>query len=228
MTPFRRPSVRYGKTPEPETPYQRAAQVWDDRIGSARVQARNWRLIALGNLALAAGVAAALVWQSLSGTIVPWVVQVDQFGAAQAVAPAIADYRPTDPQIAWHLARFIEEVRSITADPVIVRQNWLQAYEFVTDKGALALNDYARANDPFGKVGRVQVATDVSSVIRASGESFRVAWTERHYENGSLAATERWTAILTIVVAPPRDAERLRKNPLGVFIHAINWSKELG
>jgi type IV secretory pathway TrbF-like protein len=88
MTPFHRPSVRYGKTPEPETPYQRAAQVWDDRIGSARVQARNWRLIAFGNLALAAGVAAALVWQSLSGTIVPWVVQVDQFGAAQAMAPA--------------------------------------------------------------------------------------------------------------------------------------------
>jgi type IV secretory pathway TrbF-like protein len=159
MTSFRRPSVRYGKTPEPETPYQRAAQVWDDRIGSARVQARNWRLIAFGNLALAAGVAAALVWQSLSGTIVPWVVQVDRFGTAQAVAPAIADYRPTDPQIAWHLARFIEEVRSITADPVIIRQNWLQAYDFVTDKGALALNDYARVNDPFGKVGRVQVAT---------------------------------------------------------------------
>src|SRR3546814_8614619 len=31
---FRRPSTRYGKTPEPETPYQRAAQAWDDRIRS--------------------------------------------------------------------------------------------------------------------------------------------------------------------------------------------------
>ena len=38
---FRRPIVRYGATPEPETPYQRAGQVWDDRIGSARVQAKN-------------------------------------------------------------------------------------------------------------------------------------------------------------------------------------------
>lgn len=228
MIHFRRPSVRYGKTPEPETPYQRAAQAWDERIGSARVQARNWRLIAFGNLALASGLAAGLVWQSANGTIVPWVVQIDRLGAAQAVAPAIADYRPTDPQIAWHLARFIEEVRSITTDPVIIRQNWLQAYDFVTDKGALALTDYARANDPFGKVGKVQVATDVSSVIRASIESFRVAWTERRYENGALAATERWTAILTIVVEPPRTAERLRKNPLGLFVHAINWSKELG
>ena len=151
-----------------------------------------------------------------------------QLGQAQAVAPAVSDYRPTDPQIAWHLARFIENVRSIAADPVIVRQNWLAAYDFVTDKGAIALNDYARANDPFTKVGKIQVAIEISSVIRASNDSFRVAWTERRYENGSLAATERWTAILTVVIDTPHDAERLRKNPLGVFVHAINWSKELG
>ena len=65
--------------------------------------------------------------------------------------PPSADYKPTDPQIAWHLARFIENVRAIPSDPVIVRQNWLKAYDFVTDKGALALNDYARANDPFAQ-----------------------------------------------------------------------------
>jgi type IV secretion system protein VirB5 len=228
MNPFRRPSVRYGQTPVPETPYQRAAQVWDERIGSARVQARNWRLIAFGNLFVAAGLAAGLVWQSTRGTVVPWVVQVDKLGEAQVVAPAIADYKPTDPQVAWHLARFIEQVRSVPADPVIIRQNWLSAYDFTTDKGAAALNDYARTNDPFAKVGNVQVAVEVSSVIRASDFSFRVAWMERRYENGALAATERWTAILTIVLNAPRDIDRLRKNPLGVFVHAINWSKELG
>ena len=135
MNPFRRASVRYGRTPEPETPYQKAAQVWDERIGSARVQAKNWRLMAFGSLILSAGLSFALVWQSTSGTIVPWVVQIDKLGEAQAVAPAIADYRPTDPQIAWHLARFIEQVRAIPADAVIVRQNWLRAYEFTTDRG---------------------------------------------------------------------------------------------
>ena len=224
---FRRPSVHYGQTPEPVTPYQKAAQVWDERIGSARVQAKNWRLMAFGSLLLSAGLASGLVWQSARGTIVPWVVQVDRFGAAQAIAPAEADYRPTDPQVAWHLARFIEQVRSIPADPIIVRQNWLRAYDFTTDRGALALNDYARANDPFTKVGKVQIAVEVSSVIRASPDSFRIAWIERRYENGQIAGTERWTAILTIAIQHPRDAERLRKNPLGVFVNAINWSKEL-
>lgn len=225
---FKRPSTHYGKAPEPETPYQRAAQVWDDRIGSARVQAKNWRVMAFGSLILSAGFASALIWQSARGTVVPWVVQVDRLGQSQAVAPAVADYRPTDPQIAWHLARFTEQVRSIPADAIIVRQNWLRAYEFTTDRGAMALNDYARSNDPFNKVGTQQIAVDVSSVIRASPDSFRVAWTERRFQDGSLAETSRWTAILTVVVQPPRDTERLRKNPLGIFVNAINWSRELG
>ena len=157
---FKRSAVHYGRTPQPVTPYQKAAQVWDDRIGGARVQARNWRLMAFGSLILSAGFAAALVWQSARGTVVPWVVQVDRLGQAQAIAPAVADYRPTDPQIAFHLARFIEQVRSIPADPIIVRQNWLRAYDFTTDRGAAALNDYARSNDPFTKVGRQQVAVE--------------------------------------------------------------------
>lgn len=227
MSIFKRPSTHYGKTPEPETPYQKAAQVWDERIGSARVQAKNWRYMAFGSLILSAGFASALVWQSARGTVVPWVVQVDNLGQAQTVAPATPDYRPTDPQIAFHLGRFIEQVRAIPADPIIVRQNWLRAYEFTTDRGAAALNDYARANDPFAKVGRQQVAVEVSSVIRASPDSFRVAWTERHYENGQLGSTERWTAILTVVLQPPRDAGRLRANPLGIYVNAISWSREM-
>lgn len=224
---FKRPSTHYGRYPEPETPYQRAAQVWDDRIGSARVQAKNWRLMAFGSLALSAALSAGLFWQSMNGSIVPWVVQVDRLGQSQAIAPATADYQPNDAQIAFYLARFIEQVRGIPADAIIVRQNWLRAYDFTTQAGALALNDYARSNDPFAKVGKSQVAVEVSSVIRASPSSFRVAWIERRYQDGSLTATERWSAILTVVVQPPRTPDALRKNPLGVFVNALNWSKEL-
>lgn len=228
MALFRRSSVRYGRTPEPETPYQRAAQAWDERIGSARVQAKNWRLMAFGSLALSIGLAGGLVWQSTHGSIVPWVVQVDKLGQAQAIGPATADYTPSDPQIAWYLAHFIELVRSLPADPIVVRQNWLEAYDFTSTSGAQALNDYARANDPFAKLGHQQVSINVSSVIRASPSSFRVEWIERRYEDGALADTSHWAAILTIAIEPPTTADALRKNPLGIYITAINWSKELG
>ncbi len=59
---FKRSMQRYGRTPPPETPYQRAGQLWDERIGSARVQARNWRLMACGCLLLTAGTSAGLAW----------------------------------------------------------------------------------------------------------------------------------------------------------------------
>ena len=228
MPPFKRAGVRYGRTPQPETPYQRAAQAWDERIGSARVQARNWRLMAFGCLALSCGLASGLVWQSARGTITPWVVQVDKLGQAQAVAPASAGYRPSDPEIAWHLALFIEDVRSIPTDPVVLRQDWLQAYDYTSQTGALALNDYARTDDPFAKLGREQVSVDVSSVIRAAPDSFRVAWSERHYKDGALAETQRWSAIVTVTLQVPHDPDRLRQNPLGIYVTALAWSKELG
>jgi type IV secretory pathway TrbF-like protein len=65
-------------------------------------------------------------------------------------------------------------------------------------------------------------------VIRASDSSFRVEWIERHYVDGALATTERWSAILTVIVQPPHDKTNLNLNPLGIYIDAINWSKELG
>lgn len=224
---FKRPVQRYGKTPEPVTPYQKAAQLWDERIGSSRVQARNWRLMALGSLALSSGLAGGLLWQSMQSRVVPYVVEVDRFGETRAVSPAIQDYNPDDAQIAWHLGRFIQNVRSVSTDPVLVRQSWLAAYDFATDRAALFLNEYAKANDPFGRIGTRSVSVQVTSVVRASDNSFQVKWTEQVFERGNLASTTRWTGILAIVIRPPRNTDQLRKNPLGVFINAIDWSREL-
>src|SRR3546814_10778813 len=87
-------------------------------------------------------------------------------------------------------------VRARPADPIVLRQNLASAYEFATKQGGAALNDYARANDPFADLAQAQVAVDVRNVVRASADSFRIAWDERRYVRGRLSATTRWTAIL--------------------------------
>lgn len=224
---FKRSTTTYGDTPAPETPYQKAAQVWDERIGSARVQARNWRFMAFGCLALAIGLSGGVVWQAGRSTITPYVVEVDTLGEVRAVGPATASYDPTDAQIAWHLARFIENVRSLSIDPIVVRQNWLRAYDYATPQAANVLNAYARENDPFSNIGQRTVTVEVTSVVRSSGDSFDVRWRERIYENGALAGTTRYTAVLSIVLQAPRTEEALRKNPLGIYVHGLNWSRDL-
>jgi type IV secretion system protein VirB5 len=224
---FKRSVERYGRTPLPETPYQRAGQLWDERIGSARVQARNWRLMAFGCLFLTAGASAALTWQSLQSRVTPYIVEVDRLGEARAVRPAEVAYSPTDPQIAWHLSRFVTNIRSVSLDPVLMRRDWLEAYDFATKRGAQFLGEYARAVAPFANGGERTVSVQVTSVVRASDKSFQVKWTETTYERGSQAGTARWTAILTTVTRPPASADVLRTNPLGIYVDAIDWSREL-
>lgn len=224
---FKRAPQRYGATPEAVTPYQKAAQVWDERLGTSRVQAKNWRLMAVGNLALSIGLAGALIWQGATSRVTPYVVEVDNLGGVQAIAPALEPYQPTDAQIAFHLARFVRDVRSLSIDPIVVRRNWLEAYDFTTDRAAQTLNEFARAADPFKSVGERTVSVEVTSVVRASPDSFQIKWTEQSWKQGSRERTERWTGILSVVVQQPRSADTLRKNPLGIYIHGLDWSREL-
>jgi type IV secretion system protein VirB5 len=224
---FRRANQRYAQTPEPVTPYQRAAQVWDERLGSARTQAKNWRLMAFGCLTLAVGLAGGLVKVSSESRVTPYVVEVDKLGEVQAVGPAERDRTPADAEIAWQLARFVQDVRSLPLDPIVLRRNWLEAYDFAGDRAAATLNDFARQRDPFKAVGERTVSIEVTSVVRASPDSFQVKWTEQAFRNGALERTERWTGILSVVIHRPTTADVLRKNPLGLYVLGLDWSREL-
>jgi len=35
------------------------------------------------------------------------------------------------------------------------------------------------------------------------------------------------TASLSIITKPPTDAETLHRNPLGLYVHGLHWSKDL-
>lgn len=224
---FKRSSIRYSDTPVPTTPYQAAQQAWDERIGSARVQAKNWRLMAFGAISVGTILSCGLVWLATRSTVAPYVVEVDTAGQVRAIGQAADTYRPNDAQIAFHLSRFIQNVRSISIDPVVVRQAWLDAYDYSTERGAATLNEYARSSDPFSRIGQTTVAVEITSVVRVSESSVQTRWIERTYTNGALTNTERWTAILSLVIKQPRDEARLRKNPLGIFVDGLNWSREL-
>ena len=225
---LRRSSVRYAHTPLLDTPYQKAHQLWDDRIGSARVQAKNWRLMAFGTLALAFLMAGGLLWQSTRSIIRPYIVEVDSQGAVRAIGSAAEIYRPNDARIGHDLQQFLRDVRSLSLDPIVLRDNWLEAYNYVTARGAATLNEYAREKNPFALVGRVSSTVEFTSVVRASDNSFQLRWIEHTYLNGAVSTVEHWTAIVSYVVHPPKDEETLRKNPLGIYVDGLDWSREMG
>jgi type IV secretion system protein VirB5 len=220
-------SSRLQTTPEPETPYRQAQQLWDNRMGSSVAHARTWRTAAFCSLGLAAAMAAGVVALALRPAAVPFVIEASENGEARLVGPATSAYEPSDAQLSWHLARFIEMIRGLPSDPIVVRQNWLRAYDWATQGGAQVLNAMAADDDPFSKVGKTTVAVEVLSVVRASPTSFNLRWRESTYNSGVLVKVDRYSGVVTVVIEPPASPERLSKNPLGLYVHALTWSRDL-
>lgn len=225
---FKRPIQRYGETPEPVTPYQKAAQVWDSRIGAATVQAANWRAMAFGVSAIALALSGGLIWLGTQSRVTPYVVEVDGQGAVRAVQPASTAYNPTDAQIEWFLGKFISNVRSLPIDPVVARKNWLEAYDFTAEKAAAFLSAQAQANDPFAGLGERSVTVTITSIVRASPTAFQVKWQEQAFTKGIPTGTNYWTAILSVNQTLPKREDVLRKNPLGLYVTEMAWSQDYG
>ncbi|MCF6274669.1 MAG: conjugal transfer protein TrbF [Robiginitomaculum sp.] len=224
---WKRSSNKFSKTPVPETPYLKAKQIVDNRLGSAHVRAKNWRLAFFGQTGLCALLAGGFIWQGAQATIIPYVIEVNEAGGVKAVGPIQPNFEPSDAQIAHQLAAFIKNVRAVSIDPVVLRENWLEAYSFATDQAAITLNVYATENDPFADIGQRSVTVDVNSIVRSSDDSFEIRWRETSYRGGALIGTENFTAILSIIIHPPTDAQTLHSNPLGLYVHGLNWSKDL-
>ena len=220
-------SSRLGRTPEPDTPYRQAQQLWDNRMGSSLAHARTWRTAAFASLALAATMATGVVVLALRPAAVPFVIEANQTGEARLVGPATSAYVPSDAQLSWHLARFIEMIRGLPSDAIVVRQNWLRAYDWTTQSGAQALNAMGRERDPLNEVGRVTVSVEVLSVVRASDNSFNIRWREKTYASGTLTSAERYSGVATIVLELPTTPDGLSRNPLGLYVHAFTWSRDL-
>lgn len=226
MNPFKSQSLRFGHAPQPVTPYQRAGQLWDDYVGSARAQMRNWRLIAF----LLVGVVAILGTDNLrlrlASTVTPFLVEIDPTGALLGIDKEGGGRKLSDVQLAYQLGRFVTNFRSKSTDPVVVKENWLDAYAFASGQARQTLNDLANRNDPFADIGHKAVSVEINSVVRLSADSMQVRWTERSYTDGALTATTRYVGVLTLAEHAARTEAELRANPFGFTVDAISFAQE--
>jgi type IV secretory pathway TrbF-like protein len=158
-----------------ETRYRKARKEWDDRMGGAVIQARNWRLATLLSLGLVLVSLAGTIYLGAQPKAVPHIVQVDRIGAPTYVGPvgqSAREYRPGDATIKYHLRRFIDETRSVSSDPAVVRKNWTDAYTVITANAANQLSAYAERNDPIRRAQDARVTVDVAAIVQVSKETW--------------------------------------------------------
>jgi len=227
MTIFQRASDRYGDSAPADTPFRRAAQEWDRRIGEPVVQARNWRMMAFAGWAVTALAVGGLIYQAATKQIATYVVPIDRYGQPGRIEMAGRAYSPTVAEMGYFLADWVTKTRSKSIDPIVIRDNWTGAYHFVVGQAIGQLNDYAKAHDPFALAGQQAITIEVVSVLQRSPGAYQVQWRETTYDQGATTSTANWTGLFTTKIQPPTNEAELRANPLGVYITAFQWSRDL-
>lgn len=224
---FTRPQDRYGDSTPAETPYQRAAQVHDDRDGAKLVQARNWRLMAFGCLALASLSTGAFVYVQLNHPIATYVVPVDRLGRPGRIELADRAYQPDQAIKAAFVADFVAAVRSKSTDPVVLRGAWERGLAMTGKAARVQLVQYGQDHDPAARLGQEAIAVEIVSVLQASAATFQVQWRETTYLQGVAAPPQRWTGLFTLAARKPANEAQLLANPRGLEITSFQWSREL-
>lgn len=222
--PFRAPVKNFAPEP-PETPYRRAQAEWDARMGSAVLSARSWRRIAFAGLAATALAVIGATAIALQQRTYVHVVEVDPQGQVLSVRAAERQWTPNEAQTAYHIGRFVRLVRSLPTDGVVLRENWLEAYRFLTPQAAAQLTEIARQDDPFLSLGRVGRTVYIRSIIARSDNSYEVSWIERSTNGSGSNAGEAYSGVFTVTTRPPRNADDIAVNPLGLLISDFSWSR---
>ena len=193
---------------------------------------RNWQLVAFGSLALLALSVVGLVTLALQSRVVPYVVEVDRLGRAEAIAPAEAVPAVADRVVTAAVARFVADIRTAYPDPVAQRDAVYRAYAHVAGNARGYLEGYFSdpAHDPRQKGRGYRRAVEVTNVLPVPGGveggpmTYRVQWNEREESPREGTRERAWEGYLSVTVAPPTTTEAVERNPLGVYVTDLSWS----
>lgn len=210
--------------------YMLGRREWNERYGSYIADKQRWQTIAFGSMAVSLILAAGVVYMASQNKLVPYVVEVDKLGTASAVQKAVVASQPNQQVIKAHLARWVENTRSVYLDAAAQQAAIKETYASI-NQGGLAyasINDYFKLNNPFERAKDEAVNVQIASVLPISDKTWRVEWKEeRRARDGRVIDVQDQQATISIAINPPSDEATILVNPLGIYVDSFSWSKRL-
>jgi type IV secretory pathway TrbF-like protein len=208
--------------------------LWGDLLR----QRQYWILATLASLAINGILTLAFIALASTARITPYIVEVNRHGTPVAFGPAERIKTVDDRIVMGELSRFIVRLRTVTSDPVILQSLFAEAYAYLAEREPAAkqyLDSYFSRHDPRVLARSFLRSVDVESVFRMPDgpdakrgrSTWRVRWSERYLPVGMGGSEheEEWEGFVTVKIDPPEDEERLRRNPVGIYITQITWAQ---
>jgi type IV secretory pathway TrbF-like protein len=209
------------------SPYQNAKDAWDKRIGSARIQAHNWFLIAFVSLTLLFISLIGNVYLGTQSKVIPYVVELKPTGEANSLGTASSLSAQSHENAAkFFISRFIMLAREIPADAVLLKRNLEKVFQLVSVQGKTLLAGQFKDQSPAKEFQEKNRALKIASVLAVSSGVYQVDWFEAEYDkNGQKIAEYPMRGTFKIAWLKPQTEEQIQENPLGIFVDYFSWTK---
>lgn len=214
--------------PKIDNPYLSGRMEWLERYGDYITQARNWRLFAFCCVIVTIISICGNVVQATHYKVVPYVVEVDRLGRAQAVSRA--ENAAVSPQrlIQAEIAAFVANWRSVTPDRNLQSKMIERLGHFMVGAARGEIREWFAVNNPYERAAKGQIVQvePKGLPLAVSSDSWRIEWKESlRSHNGALLEQTTYEATVTVRLEPPTDEAEILANPGGVYITAISASK---
>ncbi len=208
--------------------YLAGRQAWAETHGSF-IQERNfWRIVAIGAMVVAVLALTLNIIQATKAKVVPYVIEVDKAGkmsGLKAGTPLTSNIRHTQ----YSLGLFVKSWRGVTADIALQEKNMNQAAGQSAGAAKGILKQWYGQNDPYkrGENSLVEVRL-LGLPLFVSGQTWQVEWLEiTRSHSGEEKSRVVYQGNFQIQVKEPRTEAEILKNPSGIFIVDISYTKKL-
>ena len=216
------------KSEKTHNPYLDGRREWNERYGSYIKQVQTWKVIAFLSMLTTLASVAGLTYIGSQNKLVPYIVEVDKLGNAQATNYAQQSNMDHSKVIKYTLAEFIQNFSTIYADPKIQKEMIYKIYRYLSPSYAAynMVNAYYKENSPFDRQSTERVRVKVNSIVQINKDTYQVDWEEIVSDpRGIKMRTDSFKASISFILVPPSTQAEIIKNPIGLYIKEFNFSK---
>ena len=208
--------------------YKLAYEEWENRIGSASIQLKNWRLACIVSLLFSVLLAIIIIIQLSNDNRFVYIAQVATGDRVTNVKEVTSRYSPTEAQKGAFLAQFVKNIMTIPLDPVVLRTNWKKAYEFVGYKAFQQLNSFALKYNAFSNISNFTTSVHVDKISPMGNNSYDLTWVvTKINKSGKTVNVTIYNGIFTFIKSKnPKTLQDMIINPTGLQIGYFSFNKK--
>ena len=217
-------------------PYLNARKQWNEHSHGLMNATRMWQAVSLLSLMITLAAVGGTIHIASQSKFIPYVVEVDKLGQSVAVAPAQVATAVDERVVHASLAAFMSNARLVTPDIALQRKAIFSVYAMLSagDPAAAKMSAWLNGNEdsnPFHRAQKETVETEMISVIPQSADTWQIEWNEKVFDRkgNPIGKSYRMRSLATIAIIAPTSStseEKIRQNPLGIFVKDFSWSKQ--